>query len=91
MHHLFDLMLAVLANYLLCPGNAGLAFVGTVLSWFVMTRLGWRTIYLTGLCCMFPVMLLVASIDFAATPSNEANIRWGQSALLLFWFFLYGK
>lgn len=69
-------------------GNAGLAFVGTVSSWFVMTRFGWRTIYLTGLLCMFPVMALVGFLDLAI--ASHPNIRWAQSGLLLLWFFMYG-
>ncbi|KAH6974285.1 general substrate transporter [Ilyonectria sp. MPI-CAGE-AT-0026] len=69
-------------------GNAGLAFVGTVSSWFMMTRFGWRTLYLGGLGFMIPVMGLVGFLDFAAT--SNPNVRWAQSALLLIWFFTYG-
>ncbi|KAK7418722.1 hypothetical protein QQX98_003740 [Neonectria punicea] len=69
-------------------GNAGLAFVGTVSSWFMMTRFGWRTLYIGGLTFMIPVMSLVGFLDLAT--SNKDNIRWAQSALLLIWFFNYG-
>lgn len=70
-------------------GNAGLAFVGTVSSWFMMTRFGWRTLYLGGLCAMFPIMSLVGFLDLAV--AGNPAVRWGQSGLLLVWFFCYGK
>ncbi|KAF5551683.1 sugar transporter [Fusarium mexicanum] len=69
-------------------GNAGLAFVGTVSSWFMMTRFGWRRFYLGGLCAMLPLMSLVGFLDLAT--ADKSNIRWAQSALLLVWFFCYG-
>ncbi|KAG9496179.1 hypothetical protein J7337_012760 [Fusarium musae] len=69
-------------------GNAGLAFVGTVSSWFMMTRFGWRRLYLGGLCAMLPLMSLVGFLDLAT--ADKSNIRWAQSALLLVWFFCYG-
>ncbi|CAI6089187.1 unnamed protein product [Clonostachys chloroleuca] len=69
-------------------GNAGLAFVGTVLSWFMMTRFGWRSLYLYGLVAMIPVMGLVGFLDLAV--KSNSNIRWAQAALLLVWFFIYG-
>ncbi|KAI6779368.1 uncharacterized protein J7T54_000466 [Emericellopsis cladophorae] len=69
-------------------GNAGLAFVGTVLSWLMMTKFGWRTLYLGGLVVMFPLMSLVGFLDLAV--DANPNIRWGQCALLLAWFFCYG-
>ena len=53
-----------------------------------MTRFGWRTIYLGGLCAMVPVMGLVAFLDFATASSSA--IRWVQCGLLLLWFFIYG-
>ncbi|KAH7129106.1 general substrate transporter [Dactylonectria macrodidyma] len=69
-------------------GNAGLAFVGTVSSWFMMTRFGWRTLYIGGLAFMIPVMSLVGFLDLAA--NSNPNVRWAQAALLLLWFFTYG-
>ncbi|KAK6721168.1 hypothetical protein SNK04_000063 [Fusarium graminearum] len=75
-------------SFKLSLGNAGLAFVGTVSSWFMMTRFGWRTLYMGGLCAMLPIMSLVAFLDFAT--QDKDNIRWAQSALLLVWFFCYG-
>ncbi|KAH7363400.1 general substrate transporter [Plectosphaerella cucumerina] len=77
-------------SFYLSIGNAGLAFVGTVSSWFVMTRFGWKTVYLGGLCAMIPVMGLVGFLDLATNTPNGDTVRWGQCSLLLIWFFIYG-
>ncbi|KAF4978449.1 hypothetical protein FZEAL_5174 [Fusarium zealandicum] len=78
------------ASFYMSIGNASLAFIGTVSSWFVMTRFGWRTIYLSGLAAMIPIMSLVGFLDLASHTSVGPNIRWAQAALLLVWFFIYG-
>ncbi|KAK2762435.1 MFS maltose permease [Colletotrichum kahawae] len=70
-------------------GNAGLAFVGTS-SWALMTKFGWRTMYLGGLIAMFPVMSLVGFLDLATNTPSGDNVRWAQCAMLLVWFFIYG-
>ncbi|KAF4469157.1 MFS maltose permease [Fusarium albosuccineum] len=75
-------------SFNLSLGNAGLAFVGTVSSWFMMSRSGWRTLYLGGLMAMLPLMSLVGFLDLAT--ANKDTIRWVQPALLLVWFFCYG-
>ncbi|KAF7534216.1 hypothetical protein G7054_g6418 [Neopestalotiopsis clavispora] len=71
----------------LALGNYSIAFVGTILSWFVQRKFGRRNIYLTGLLVMVFPMALVGFLDLA--PSST-TIRWAQSALLLIWFFCYG-
>ncbi|KAI0171610.1 general substrate transporter [Pestalotiopsis sp. NC0098] len=71
----------------LALGNYSIAFVGTVLSWFVQRRFGRRDIYLTGLLVMVFPMALVGFLDLAPSSSS---IRWAQAALLLVWFFCYG-
>ncbi|KAF6835349.1 MFS maltose permease [Colletotrichum plurivorum] len=78
------------SSFHLSIGNASLAFVGTVSSWFVMTRFGWRTMYLGGLIAMFPVMVLVGFLDLATNTPAGDSIRWAQCAMLLLWFFFYG-
>ncbi|KLU82872.1 hypothetical protein MAPG_01940 [Magnaporthiopsis poae ATCC 64411] len=75
-------------SFYLSIGNAGLALVGNLVSWALMARFGWRSIYLGGLLAMIPVMGLVAFLDLAATGSDA--VRWGQCSLLLVWFFIYG-
>jgi SP family general alpha glucoside:H+ symporter-like MFS transporter len=55
----------------------------------MMTKFGWRTLYLGGLCAMLPLMGLVGFLDLAVATHPAA--RWGQAGLLLVWFFCYGE
>ncbi|KAJ0427171.1 general substrate transporter [Aspergillus carlsbadensis] len=68
-------------------GTLSLAFTGTCLSWPLQTHFGRRTIYLTGLVAMFPLMLVIGFLGVA--PESSA-IHWTQCALLMIWFFCYG-
>ncbi|KAL2823560.1 general substrate transporter [Aspergillus cavernicola] len=68
-------------------GTISLAFIGTCLSWVLQTHFGRRTIYLSGLIAMLPLMFLVAFLG-VAPPSS--GIHWAQCALLMVWFFFYG-
>ena len=70
----------------LALGNFSLAFIGTVSSWFTQTYFGRRTIYMTGLCFMVPIMWTVGFLELG---SNDTT-RWVQAGLLMFWFLCYG-
>jgi SP family general alpha glucoside:H+ symporter-like MFS transporter len=66
-------------------GYNGLAFSGTVLSWFLINRMGRRTIFVGGLAILTTIMLLIGFVSLA---SGDAAM-WGQSALMLIWIFFY--
>ncbi|KAI8943856.1 hypothetical protein NX059_001828 [Plenodomus lindquistii] len=77
-------------SFSLSMGTFGMAFAGTCLSWVLQSRMGRRTIYLSGLVLMVPIMWIVAAIEYA--PENPSNSkRWAQAALLVIWFFIYGQ
>ncbi|KAK5138073.1 hypothetical protein LTR08_005871 [Meristemomyces frigidus] len=57
------------------------AMIGVLISWFAMTWLGRRTLYLTGLTAQCVVLLTVGCVSFAH--SNAASFAIG-SLLLLF-------
>ncbi|OQE91614.1 hypothetical protein PENNAL_c0009G08371 [Penicillium nalgiovense] len=75
-------------SFKLSLGMFGLAFVGTCLSWVLQTHYGRRTIYLSGLVAMLPLMLVVG---FLGVAPSSSGIQWTQCALLLIWFFFYGS
>lgn len=79
--------LATEDSFKLSLGTFGIAFLGTVFSWLLQHRFGRRSIYISGLCAMTPIMWLVALIDFA--PATSAR-QWGQCAIMLVWFGCYG-
>lgn len=70
----------------LAIGSFSLAFVRTVSSCHTQTYFGRRTIYITGLCFMVPIMWIVGFLDLGSFPTT----RWVQAGLLNFWFLCYG-
>ncbi|KAL4899446.1 hypothetical protein BDW74DRAFT_189054 [Aspergillus multicolor] len=68
-------------------GTISLSFIGTCLSWIFQTHIGRRTIYITGLIAMLPLMLAVALLGVAP---QSSGVQWAQCALLMIWFFCYG-
>ena len=63
-----------------------MAFLGTCLSWFLLTYMGRRTIYLLGetLCCL--ILLIVGIISVS---SDSAASLWAQAGFTMFWLFVY--
>jgi SP family general alpha glucoside:H+ symporter-like MFS transporter len=78
------------SSFSLSMGTFGMAFVGTCVSWVLQSRMGRRTIYLWGLILMIPIMWIIAALEYAPD-TGTASRRWAQAALLMIWFFIYGK
>ncbi|PGG98535.1 hypothetical protein AJ80_09514 [Polytolypa hystricis UAMH7299] len=75
--HSFDLSL----------GQYALGLIGTMGSWFLMAKAGRRTIYFTGLCVLFTVLIIVGSLSFA--PSDNSAAKWAIGAMLIAFTFIY--
>jgi MFS transporter, SP family, general alpha glucoside:H+ symporter len=61
-----------------------IGFVGTICSWWLMSRLGRRTLYIAGLASS---TILLYTIGFVAlAPKKDKNADWGTGALLLVYF-----
>ncbi|KAK9313227.1 general substrate transporter [Lipomyces starkeyi] len=65
----------------------GLGIIGTVSSWFLMSRFGRRTIYLGGLV-IADVLLLVIGLTSIA-PASNSRASWAIGSLLLVFIFVY--
>lgn len=74
--------------YKLTLGSFAIAFTGTVLCGGLLTLFGRRTIYLSGLIVMIPLLFTIGFL--ALGPSSDVKIRWAQSVILLLWFAAYG-
>ncbi|KAH8892525.1 general substrate transporter [Thozetella sp. PMI_491] len=72
--------------YMVGVGSTALAFVGTILSWFLLTYFGRRTIYLSGIAALATTLLLIGIIS--ASTNSEAGI-WAQASLCLIWQLFY--
>ncbi|KAK9235245.1 general substrate transporter [Lipomyces kononenkoae] len=65
----------------------GIGIVGTLGSWFLMTRFGRRTLYLAGLVIMDVLLLAIGIASVAAPASTRAS--WAIGSLLLVFIFVY--
>ncbi|KAK9482230.1 putative sugar transporter [Lipomyces starkeyi] len=65
----------------------GLGIIGTLSSWFLMSRFGRRTIYLGGLV-IADVLLLVIGLTSIA-PASNSRASWAIGSLLLVFIFVY--
>lgn len=74
--------------YQIAVGGTGIAFIGTVISWFLLARFGRRTLYLSGMICLTFLLLLVGIL---ASTSQGSGVKWGQAALCLIWLFTYSS
>ncbi|KAK5129742.1 hypothetical protein LTR08_002918 [Meristemomyces frigidus] len=74
--------------YQIAVGGTGIAFIGTVISWFLLSRFGRRTLYLNGMIFLTCVLLIVGVL---ASTSQATGVKWGQAALCLLWLFVYSS
>jgi MFS transporter, SP family, general alpha glucoside:H+ symporter len=63
-----------------------LGAVGTVASWFLMTKVGRRTIYVWGL---FTLTVILLVIGFLGVPHQDSSLSWAVGSLLLVYTFIY--
>jgi SP family general alpha glucoside:H+ symporter-like MFS transporter len=62
-----------------------IGFLGTIGSWFLMMRMGRRTLYCYGLALLTLLLLLIGLISI----SNSTGAAWGIGSLLLVYTFTY--
>lgn len=67
-------------------GCTGVAFVGTALSWWLITHLGRRTLYVWGQGILCTTLFLIAIIN-ASSHTNGA--MWAQAAFCFLWLLVY--
>ncbi|WQF88173.1 Putative major facilitator, sugar transporter, major facilitator superfamily [Colletotrichum destructivum] len=72
-------------SFSLSMGQYALGMVGTAGSWFLMHRIGRRTIHFSGLCTQFVLLLVVGFLSFSG--SNAAV--WAIGAMLILFTFVY--
>lgn len=72
-------------SFSLSMGQYALGIVGTIGSWFLMAKVGRRTIHFSGLCCQLILLVIVGSLSF----SNSNNSVWVIGAMLIVFTFVY--
>ncbi|CAI6096719.1 unnamed protein product [Clonostachys chloroleuca] len=67
-------------------GTSGLALLGTLLAWFILTRVGRRRLYLCGLTSLFLILL---TIGFMGIPAPITGVAWASGVLLMIFVAIY--
>lgn len=65
--------------------SLALGMVGTAGSWFLMSRIGRRTIHFYGCCALCLLLIIVGSLSF---PKTESSF-WAIGAVLIVFVFVY--
>ncbi|TDZ15325.1 Maltose permease MAL31 [Colletotrichum orbiculare MAFF 240422] len=66
-------------------GAKGMAFIGTVMSWWLISYWGRRTIYVTGIGALTVILFIIGILDVSAGQRG----LWPSGGLCVFWLFIY--
>lgn len=72
--------------YNLNLGGTGIAFCGTIASWFLMRYFGRRVLYLTGMSGMSVWLFIIGAL---ATNTHNPAVKWVQSILCVIWLLTF--
>ncbi|KAJ4309659.1 hypothetical protein N0V84_011379 [Fusarium piperis] len=72
-------------SFSLSMGQYALGMVGTFGSWFLMAKVGRRTIHFSGLCCQLIILVIVGSLSF----SKDNGSVWAIGTMLIVFTFVY--
>jgi SP family general alpha glucoside:H+ symporter-like MFS transporter len=75
-------------SFQMAVGGLGLASVGTIVSWFLMSRFGRRTLYLIGLGALAAVLFVVGFVSVGAAPDSTGG-NYAQASMMLLWLLVY--
>lgn len=75
------------AAFSLSLGQYALGAVGTVLSWFLMNKLGRRTLYLYGQVILLALLLVIGFTSLA--DATNPGAKWAIGSMLLVFTFIY--
>jgi MFS family permease len=70
-------------------GYLAVGFVGTLLSWVLITKVGRRRIYNYGLATLTVMIFLIGILDCAPNYTNRPGVIWAQSTLMIIWNGIY--
>jgi SP family general alpha glucoside:H+ symporter-like MFS transporter len=73
-------------SYQLNVGGTAIAFVGTIISWWLITYLGRRFLYVCGQAALCIILLIIGILSAA---SNSSASLWVQAAFCICWLFVY--
>ncbi|KAF9730464.1 hypothetical protein PMIN06_001315 [Paraphaeosphaeria minitans] len=68
-------------------GIYAIGAVGVFVSWWLMPRVGRRTLYVWGLVAMLSILLIIGFLGIA--PPGNASVQWAIGAMLIIFTFVY--
>ncbi|KAL5119900.1 hypothetical protein ACEQ8H_002262 [Pleosporales sp. CAS-2024a] len=68
-------------------GGLGMASVGTILSWFLMSYFGRRTLYLWGLAVLSAILMITGILSASDSSSSASN--YAQASMMILWLLVY--
>jgi SP family general alpha glucoside:H+ symporter-like MFS transporter len=74
-------------SFKMSVGGLGMASVGTLISWVLMSYIGRRKLYLWGLGGLAAILFIVGFISVGAGDSAAGN--YAQAAMMIVWLFWY--
>jgi len=70
-------------------GYLAVGFLGTCLSWILLSKFGRRRIYNVGLATLSLMMFLIAILDCVPNYENRPSVIWAQSTIMVVWNGVY--
>jgi SP family general alpha glucoside:H+ symporter-like MFS transporter len=68
-------------------GIYAIGAVGVFVSWWLMPRVGRRTLYVWGLIIMLAILLIIGFLGIA--PKGNTSVQWAIGAMLIIFTFVY--
>lgn len=68
-------------------GIYSIGAVGVFVSWWLMPRVGRRTLYVWGLVTMLAILLIIGFLGIA--PKGNTSVQWAIGAMLIIFTFVY--
>jgi SP family general alpha glucoside:H+ symporter-like MFS transporter len=75
--------------FALSLGSKAFAFCGTVLSWWIISKFGRRTLYCSGEVLLTIFVFLVGVLDVQKNYSTRIGLQYGQALMLYLFAFVY--
>jgi sugar porter (SP) family MFS transporter len=75
--------------FALSLGTKAFAFTGTIVSWFIITRFGRRTLYCSGEVILTAFLFIIGILDVMPNYSEHPGLQYGQAVMLMLWSFVY--
>ncbi|KAF4626348.1 hypothetical protein G7Y89_g11809 [Cudoniella acicularis] len=66
-------------------GFLAVGFVGTCLSWILISKYGRRRIYNIGLALLTIIMFIIGFLDIVPNYENRPGVIWAQCILMIIW------